>query len=562
MLGFWLFVTALCVRSLQVAVAECQSEDCSPNYEPMPNIHAAMHGYNILKGNPVSGDDNIDPGTFGLEYIFAPTKKNDQDRYLLHDGVIVQSTVNCDLKQQDEIISNSRQYQESMLKTSSVGNEIATNLEYDVCAKIPLKGAEVSVGTKVPPLVSAAFQANDQVKENEEFFSKRTGILASSSATCTSYTVKISQLKPPPFHSSFLEMITKLQDATESDDGAKDRAFDKLIKNFGTHYFKTVVMGSRITVTERLTRDETSKLNQGELEECSKKNLNLLFGLIKDSSSQCKKVFKSDSSQVLNEYRRRIITTYGSKPANSLVEWSNQNMNAPLPIKMQLDPILNLFRDSFMGSIKDNKDREIDIDAIIKWMGPKYLRYCDDNKDELGVQTCNVHDMKQKGCGINDDCGLDQECKTVKSELGYKCIDPEKKYQISVVTKNDGLAGTDSNIYISLVDIFNRETGRIRIDNANNNFEAGATDRFDVKTKVRLDSLYKVILYKDRSGPNPGWLPDRVEVRDVRRDREYEFPCGRWFYYGSYSCIEKTKKTRWNSKKKKFTKIVRKNKKW
>eukprot|EP00794_Sanderia_malayensis_P015786 gene15786-17379_t len=565
MWGSWLFVIAVCVYGLPAdGAAECRGDDCNPSYEPMPNIFAAMYGYNILKGNPVSAENNIDPGTYGLDYIFVPTKKNEQDRYLLEDGVIVHNAVNCDLQEQHEIISNARQYQEVMVKTSSVGNEMASNLEYDVSVSIPVKGAEVGVETTVPPLVSGAFQANNQVKKNDQFFSKRTGIIASSSATCTSYTLKISSQVPPPFHPGFINMITTLQDATESgDDGAKDRAFDKLVADFGTHYFKSAVMGSRITVTERLTREESSKLNTDELKECSKQNLNLLFGLIKDSSSQCKKVFKSESSQVYNEYRRRVTSTYGSKPAESLVEWSNQDMNAPLPIKMELDPILNLFREAFMGSIKDKKGREINFKSIVEWMGPKYLSYCEDNKDELGIKNCDVHNIKLKGCGINDECELDQECKNDQSHPnGYVCINPERKYQIRVFTSNINWAGTDANIQISLVDINNRQTRKITIDNEENNFEVGKVDQFEVKTTKRLDSLHKVIIYKDSAGEHPGWHPDKLKVRDVRRDREFEFPCGRWFYSGTYSCVEKTRKTEWNSKKKKFTKIVRNNKKW
>eukprot|EP00794_Sanderia_malayensis_P015785 gene15785-17378_t len=560
MWGCWFFVIAVCVHGLPAdGAVECKGDDCNPNYEPMPNIFAAMYGYNILKGNPVSGDSSVDPGTYGLDYIFVPTKKNEQDRYLLEDGVIVHNAVNCDLQEQHEIISNAKQYQEAMVKTSSVGNEMASNLEYDVSVSIPVPGAEVGVGTTVPPLVSAAFQANNQVKKNDQFFSKRTGIVASSSATCTSYTVKISSLVPPPFHPGFIKMITILQDATNSDDdNVKDRAFDKLIKNYGTHYFKSIVMGSRITVTERFTREESSKLNTDELKECSKKNLNLLFGLIKDSSSQCKKVFKSDSSQVYNEYRRRIITTYGSKPADSLVEWSNQDMEAPLPIKMQLEPILNLFREAFMGSIKDSKQRDIDFKSMVEWMGPKYLSYCEDNKDELGIKYCNVQDTKLKGCGINDECEIDQECKNDKSQPhGYVCINPKRKYQMRVYTGDDEHAGTDANVLVCIVDINNRESKLIKLNERKGHLDAGRTDQYELITTKRLDVLLKIMIYKDSEGKDPGWFPEKIKVRDVNKDREYEFPCGKWMYLGVYTCVEKTRKTEWNSKKKKFTKVVR-----
>ncbi len=56
---------------------------------------------------------------------------------------------------------------------------------------------------------------------------------------------------------------------------------------------------------------------------------------------------------------------------------------------------------------------------------------------------------------------------------------------------------------------------------------------------------------KDSAGNAPGWHLKLVKIKDVLRDRVYEFPCEKWLYSGSYECYEKSKRDEFNSKKKK-----------
>ncbi len=405
----------------------CSSPECDPSHEPVPNIFTAMTGYNILKGNPFAANSQTDPGFSGLEYIFIPTVKNGENRYGLDDGLTVRTLSNCDLSLQSNVYSTAKDYQKKLQQSSSSGADLATNLESDVSLSVPVKGAEVGVETTVPPLATAAFSANNEFQKNEDFFTKKSGIVSVAEAKCTIYTVKVSQTLPPKFHPGFIKMLFDLQEATEGSNRDKRRAFRRLIDNFGTHYLKYAEMGARIAMTRRLTREEAMKSTSEDIADCTKSSASVLYGLVKSSMSKCEKTSESSNTQLFDEYRREYTTSYGSRPKGSLLDWANQDFDNPLPIRMTLDPIVNLFREVFMEGLTDDDDKPLDYEGILKWLLPMYLNYCEDNKDSLHIASCDLNDIKKKGCGWNDDCEVDQECRNDKSQPeGYVCVNPSK----------------------------------------------------------------------------------------------------------------------------------------
>ncbi len=68
--------------------------------------------------------------------------------------------------------------------------------------------------------------------------------------------------------------------------------------------------------------------------------------------------------------------------------------------------------------------------------------------------------------------------------------------------------------------------------------------------------LQKVRIKKDSAGTAPGWHLKLVKIKDVLRNRVYEFPCSKWIYSGSYECYERSIKDEFNSKKKNIFKAI------
>ncbi len=409
-----------------LADAACSSADCSPNFEPQPNINLAMIGYNILKGNPYSSEATMDLGQYEREGIFQPTIK-DGDRYVLHDGITVGPIQTCKVQKQQRIMTSVQQYRDFLTQSMSQGSEMATNLEYDVSVSVPVKGAELGISTTVPPLASAAFSGNEKYQKDEQFFSRKHGRLLMIYGVCTSYSFTISRSYPPLFRKNFLRALKTLQETTQLSDGEKNRAFRTFIDQFGTHYLRSGIMGARMAVTERLEKTERMTSSDEQASKCSRESKSLFFGLIKSRSEMCENEIKQQSSQLYNEYSRFEYFSYGSALDKDPETWAKQQITKPMPIKMTLDPIVNLFRKTFMENLKDEDDQPFNFDytAVLQWFLPRYLRYCEDNKSELNVKSCKPMDVKVKKCGLNDDCQIDQVCRDDRTRPeGYECVNP------------------------------------------------------------------------------------------------------------------------------------------
>lgn len=397
-----------------------------------PNIMSAMTGYNILKGNPFSMNVLHDPG-FLASYIFDPfgssTNTNQpppvppipdsfsSTRSPLHAGVTIRNIRQCDLSMTTDTITNMQEYQRQVTRETSAGLEFASNVEADVQASVN----GIGIDTSVPPLVESSFSASSSFRESEQFFANERGVVTINDATCTSYTALISAYNPPPFSDSFLKALNILHRTTLKSDAEKDREFYRFIDNFGTHFLSHATMGARVAITRKYTDKEYAEAKDDAIKDCNMQKLSIFFGQnIGTSLDHCQSIDKSSSSKIKNIYEREYISSYGSKPAKDLVEWSTQDFQNPLPVKMTLKPILNLFGATYMKQTKAKK-MKINGKAILNWIAPRYYNFCVKYKHLMGVTTCNAE--KTQGCGFNDQCNRRTEhCTNSYSEpKGYTC---------------------------------------------------------------------------------------------------------------------------------------------
>jgi len=130
-----------------------------------------------------------------------------------------------------------------------------------------------------------------------------------------------------------------------------------------------------------------------------------------------------------NGMHRHYISSYGSKPKKDLIEWASQTFDEPVPIKMQLSPLTNLFQDIHMSAKRLN-GQSLDYKGILKFFGPRYWHYCKWRGAALGVKSCEPE--KEKGCGWSDNCirGVQGCINSNKYAKGYYCCnDPCKTQQ-------------------------------------------------------------------------------------------------------------------------------------
>ncbi|XP_002158419.1 uncharacterized protein LOC100215110 [Hydra vulgaris] len=399
--------------SSTIAAPYCKAEWCNPNHEPYPNIGSIMTGYNILQGNPFTSSALHDPG-FSTGYIFVPTYKTSSGAYALHGGVTVRQGVQCSLSSSSDIITTVEDYAKKIGAKSSQGSSFTSNLQFEVSAE--LKG--VGVKTTIPPLIESAFSSSKEYKNNEIFFIQKRGVLTVHDATCATYTVRISPFDPPPFADGFVNGLIKLNNSIES---KRELVANDFIREFGTHYLLQTTMGARTAVSRRYSQDEFKKSTDDQIQKCNEDRLKLTIAGIGNgrTSQSCKDIDNAASSNTVDGFERESVTSYGSKPAADLVSWSQQNFESPSPIKMELSSLLNLFTADHM-----NKHPSINYKAILKWFGPLYYNYCEKNKVELGIKSCDP--QTQNSCGWNDNCiPRQQVCNNNPNKIGFTCCTPK-----------------------------------------------------------------------------------------------------------------------------------------
>ena len=91
-------------------------------------------------------------------------------------------------------------------------------------------------------------------------------------------------------------------------------------------------------------------------------------------------------------------------------------------------------------------------------------------------------------------------------------------YEVLVKTGDVKGAGTDSNVYIALIDDHGRKSRDILLDcNWRDDFEKGNTDTFKIRNVPKLGPIEKIELWRDNKGLNDDWYVEWVKVRSLRR---------------------------------------------
>ena len=75
-------------------------------------------------------------------------------------------------------------------------------------------------------------------------------------------------------------------------------------------------------------------------------------------------------------------------------------------------------------------------------------------------------------------------------------------------------AGTDSNVYLILVDEDNDKSRNILLDcNWRNDFEQGNVDTFPIRNIPNLGPLKRINIWRDSSGVNDDWFVESIKIR-------------------------------------------------
>ena len=169
----------------------------------------------------------------------------------------------CDLSLNTKTVSTVKGYQNINREVEGISEGWKTNLP----VQIGVEGKGVGASTELPPLLEAFGTANKAIKDHEEFFAKRQGILTINDATCALYAMQISRKYPHPFQQPFKMALLALIDAS-SDDERKYKSH-KFIKEFGTHLVQKSTVGARLSIVRRYSRQKFKQASEEQIESCN-----------------------------------------------------------------------------------------------------------------------------------------------------------------------------------------------------------------------------------------------------------------------------------------------------
>lgn len=89
---------------------------------------------------------------------------------------------------------------------------------------------------------------------------------------------------------------------------------------------------------------------------------------------------------------------------------------------------------------------------------------------------------------------------------------PKTTYLVTVQTGDVKYAGTDANVFIQICGKDGKATRKIKLDDARNNFERGATEQFKLEAPD-VGTISHIIVGHDNFGPGAGWFLDEVKIK-------------------------------------------------
>lgn len=138
--------------------------------------------------------------------------------------------------------------------------------------------------------------------------------------------------------------------------------------------------------------------------------------------------------------------------------------------------------------------------------GNYYTEYVCNLPIVCGVPTGNLKSLNTVNAGPVAVLMDISATRYVKDNFGYGIV---------ITTKNEGAAGTDADIVMT-IEGCNGETEVFNLNDDLNNFEKGDTDRFRLTGIKDLKGIKSVKLVNDKSGKGAGWCPSAMSV-DVQR---------------------------------------------
>jgi len=413
----------------------CDGNACNVDWTPVPNMGAALVGYNPVLSNTLKASD---PGMKAM--IFAPTftRPAPDNRVEVNPNILYFDDIHCQMSRATRVVTS---YQDYAQQRTGSFNFFSTGTKTS-SFKIPLFFLLINYEKKTSETKSSSTDSSFQ--KDVKFFKDQGGEVYLNQAKCLVYKIEIDEFAKPVFTNGFKRAVKVLADeAADPKRRAKKTELRRFIGHFGTHYLSKSWLGATLSVESRFDRQSTSQGERNQRSECigsaySKSvnkgvrlntfNVKLAKGDSEistqiggqgfgtgngngESKLKCSSFDELKKGGAGSSFSGTTVTSVGSYPESDPDEWAKTAGNNPKVIDFELKPIADLFRYYFLD----------DIDGL-KGKAPLLKKYFEDAVKEY-CQTMLGEDCPDtKGCGYQDLCPLGKTCVDDKSNsLGFVC---------------------------------------------------------------------------------------------------------------------------------------------
>merc|ERR1711962_35486 len=421
----------------------CEGEDCSPSWTPIPNIGAALVGYDPYLGDRLASSD---PGM--RSRIFQATKQGHDGRYEALDSIGFKDDVTCTISQSSLAVTSYEGYVRHIsahgwyFESSQRNRDTVGSQGYSFWSRLLAYRRAVSNSKSSSSSTSSSFGISGSYNSVSSFFTQTKGEIHLNAAECQMYMVSVKKFSKYKFEDSFVNGLKKLAEAAENPDLEKSkenlRAF---ISEYGTHYMSKSWLGAKLLAKSLFFHQSRSEaeLNQRSLclstafsrssGDTKIHNMNVgyrnLYGNLNryqrsKSSSQnsssseleiCGSYSKLDQNGRSIGFAGTSVSSVGSYPISVEKDGFKDAHDNPSVIKFGLTPLENLFEPDTL------KDYNITIDStkLKDYFSKAVGNYC--------ITMLDVPCPTVKECGIHNLCGPFKTCQVDNSTTGYKCLD-------------------------------------------------------------------------------------------------------------------------------------------
>jgi len=438
----------------------CMDPECQLTWTPVPNMGAALSGYNPIIGNSLSGD-RPDPGT--KRQIFLPTFPKPDGRLDVHDNIHFRNDVHCQLNTGTKVVKSYQDYQS--LKSNSW--KLSRSSTREGSFNIPLISLITNVERKRSS--SQSTRADSQFETEASFFGYQQGEIFYTQAKCIVYRIDVSSFSKPEFHPSFKGALRQLNKAAKKPTTKRSKEVLRgFISEFGTHFMSSAWLGATLTVETRFASKSKNERVRKNRQDCIEESFGKAAGIggkVREVSVNAKvpgagdvgigttvggwgansgSTFRREAKDCLKDdnnngfylehnFEKTKITSIGSAPKADLEAWAEDVKSSPSVIDRELKEISTLFTEEFIGDIPEDDDNpstgQLDPASMKDFFNKGLASYC---QLMLGEDCPPV-----KGCGFSGLCRSDELCLDERNcindvlcdndndilELGFKCVE-------------------------------------------------------------------------------------------------------------------------------------------